>query len=98
MSAPGGKADSPELRRCEGAVSLGRCVLGLMARVREIAYGLEIVLWQRHKKSEEDHTTNLIYVEIFKIGVDPLSEATVVKTEAATAGTREPSARRIEVD
>ena len=50
------------------------------------------------EKSEEDHATNLIYIEIFKIGVDPLSEAAVVKTKASSAGTREPSARRIDVD
>ena len=50
------------------------------------------------EKSEEDHATNLIYIEIFKIGVDPLSEAAVVKTKVSSAGTREPSARRIDVD
>ena len=50
------------------------------------------------EKSEEDHATNLIYIEIFKIGVDPLSETAVVKTKASSAGAREPSARRIDVD
>ena len=54
--------------------------------------------FELRRESEEDHATNLIYIEIFKIGVDPLSEAAVVKTRASSAGTREPSARRIDVD
>src|SRR5262249_25759582 len=41
--------------------------------------------------------TNLKYIEIFEIGVDPLSEAAIVKTEAA-AGTREPRTCSINVD